>query len=87
MATWCAEIALAWADLPILCGRFQAVAHKSPCRPNVQRRPCWLNFGDASSATARPFPRKEAMSQVALWAVVSVVVGKEWPALYRADEP
>jgi hypothetical protein len=40
IATKCAEIALALVHLQIFCGRFQAVAHRSPCRPNVQWRPC-----------------------------------------------
>jgi hypothetical protein len=40
MATECAEIALALVYLQVFWGRFQAVAHRNPCRPNVQRRPC-----------------------------------------------
>jgi hypothetical protein len=34
-----------------------------------------------------PYQRKEAMSQGVLEMVVSVAVGKGWPALYHVSEP
>jgi hypothetical protein len=39
MAIQFAQITLALVHLQILCGRFQAVAHRIPCRPNIQWRP------------------------------------------------
>ena len=60
MAAGCAEIALAWAHLPVFCDRLQAVAHRNLYQSVIQWRHCCLIYEKAGSAAARPSPRKGA---------------------------